>query len=68
MPELTCNFGMGNYELCSAETSTILEGKTFELIDERAVVVEMITGFRRAGADMILTYWARELAQWLPGY
>jgi porphobilinogen synthase len=34
-------------------------------IDERAVVLEMLTGMKRAGADMILTYFAREVAEWL---
>jgi porphobilinogen synthase len=34
-------------------------------IDERTVVLEMLTGMRRAGADVILTYFAREVAEWL---
>ena len=34
-------------------------------LDERAAVMEMMTGFKRAGADLIITYWAREVAQWL---
>jgi porphobilinogen synthase len=34
-------------------------------IDERAVVLEMLTGFKRAGADMILTYHAKDAARWL---
>ena len=34
-------------------------------IDERAAVMEMMTSFKRAGADLIITYWAREVAQWL---
>jgi porphobilinogen synthase len=34
-------------------------------LDERAVVLEMMTGFKRAGADIILTYWAQDLARWL---
>jgi delta-aminolevulinic acid dehydratase/porphobilinogen synthase len=25
----------------------------------------MMIGFRRAGADMIITYWAKDLAVWL---
>jgi len=28
-------------------------------------VIEMMTGFRRAGADMIITYWAKALAKWM---
>ena len=34
-------------------------------LDERAAVMEMMTGFKRAGADLIITYWAREVAGWL---
>ena len=33
-------------------------------IDERAAVLEIMTSLKRAGADIIITYWARELAQW----
>jgi porphobilinogen synthase len=33
-------------------------------IDERAAVLEIMTGLKRAGADLIVTYWARELADW----
>ena len=34
-------------------------------IDERRVVMETLTGFKRAGADMILTYHALDAARWL---
>jgi porphobilinogen synthase len=34
-------------------------------IDERRVVLETLTGFKRAGADMILTYHAPDVARWL---
>jgi porphobilinogen synthase len=34
-------------------------------IDERAVALETLTAFRRAGADIILTYWATEAARWI---
>lgn len=34
-------------------------------LDEKAVVMETMTAFKRAGADLILTYWARDLAGWL---
>ncbi len=36
-------------------------------IDEQRVVLETLTGFKRAGADLILTYHAREAARWLRG-
>jgi porphobilinogen synthase len=35
------------------------------LMDERAAVLEIMTGLKRAGADIMVTYWARELARWL---
>ena len=34
-------------------------------IDERRVVLETLTGFKRAGADLILTYHAKDAAKWL---
>jgi porphobilinogen synthase len=34
-------------------------------IDERATVLETLTSIRRAGADIILTYYAKEAAGWL---
>ncbi len=34
-------------------------------IDEKRVVLETLTGFKRAGADMILTYHALDAARWL---
>jgi porphobilinogen synthase len=34
-------------------------------LDERAAVLETLTGIRRAGADMIITYHAKEAAEWL---
>jgi porphobilinogen synthase len=34
-------------------------------IDRRGAVLESLTGIRRAGADIVLTYWAAEVAQWL---
>jgi porphobilinogen synthase len=33
--------------------------------DERAIVLETLTGIRRAGADMIITYHAKDAARWL---
>jgi porphobilinogen synthase len=33
-------------------------------LDERAAAVESLTAIRRAGADIVLTYWAKEFAAW----
>lgn len=34
-------------------------------LDERRTALEMLTGIKRAGADMIITYWAKDAARWL---
>jgi porphobilinogen synthase len=34
-------------------------------IDERSVAMETMTAFKRAGADLIITYWARDVVGWL---
>ncbi len=34
-------------------------------LDERAAVLETLTGIRRAGADLVITYHAKEAARWL---
>jgi len=34
-------------------------------IDERLAVLELLTGIRRAGADLIITYHAKDAARWL---
>jgi porphobilinogen synthase len=34
-------------------------------IDERAVALESLTAITRAGASIILTYWAKDVARWL---
>jgi porphobilinogen synthase len=34
-------------------------------VDERAAALESLTAIRRAGADLVFSYWTKELAQWL---
>ena len=34
-------------------------------LNERAVVLELLTGIKRAGADLILTYHAKDAARWI---
>ena len=36
-------------------------------IDERRVAMESLTSIARAGADMIITYWAKDAVKWLRG-
>jgi porphobilinogen synthase len=49
----------------SGEYSMIKAAAQKGWIDEKAVVLEMLTGFKRAGAELILTYHAKEAARWL---
>ncbi len=34
-------------------------------VEEKRLVLELITAIRRAGADLIITYYAKDLAKWL---
>ena len=49
----------------SGEYSMIKAAAQNGWIDERRVVMEVLTGIRRAGADMIITYFAPDVAGWL---
>jgi porphobilinogen synthase len=49
----------------SGEFSMIKAAAANGWIDECRVTIEMLTAIRRAGADMIITYFARDVAQWL---
>jgi len=49
----------------SGEYSMIKAAAQRGWIDERAIVLESLTAIRRAGAGIILTYWAKEVARWL---
>lgn len=51
----------------SGEFSLIKAAAERGWIDERAAVFETLTGIHRAGADLIITYWAPEVARWLRG-
>ncbi|MFT6311483.1 MAG: porphobilinogen synthase [Porticoccus sp.] len=46
----------------SGEYAMIKAGAAAGVIDEDAVVEETMIGFKRAGADLIITYYAKELA------
>jgi porphobilinogen synthase len=49
----------------SGEYSMVKAAARNGWIDEKRVTTEILTGIRRAGADMILTYHAKEAARWL---
>jgi len=49
----------------SGEFSLIKAAAERGWIDEQAAVLETLTGIRRAGADLIISYFAPQVAQWL---
>jgi len=49
----------------SGEFSLIKAAAARGWIDERAAILETLTGIHRAGADLIISYFAPEVAQWL---
>ena len=48
----------------SGEFAMVKAGAEKGCFDERAAVLEIMTSLKRAGADLIITYWAKELAEW----
>ncbi|GMA52341.1 delta-aminolevulinic acid dehydratase [Alicyclobacillus contaminans] len=48
----------------SAEYSMVKAAAANGWIDERAIVTEMLTSFKRAGADIVITYHAKDAARW----
>jgi porphobilinogen synthase len=59
-----CNLPIAAYNV-SGEYSMIKAAAQNGWIDEQRIVMEVLTGIRRAGADMIITYFAPEVAGWL---
>jgi porphobilinogen synthase len=49
----------------SGEYSMVKAAAQNGWIDEEKVVMETLIGFKRAGADLILTYHAKDVARWL---
>ncbi len=49
----------------SAEYSMVKAAAANGWIDERAIVLETLLGMKRAGADIIITYHAKDVARWL---
>ena len=49
----------------SGEYSMVKAAAANDWIDEEAIVMEMLTGMKRAGADLIITYHAKDAARWL---
>ncbi|WP_281889094.1 porphobilinogen synthase [Paenibacillus sp. YYML68] len=51
----------------SAEYSMVKAAAAQGWIDERSIVLETMVSFKRAGADLIITYFAKDIASWLNG-
>lgn len=49
----------------SGEYSMVKAAAQNGWIDEQKIVMEMLTGMKRAGADLIITYFAKDAARWL---
>ena len=49
----------------SGEYSMVEAGAAAGYLDREAAILETLTSIRRAGADIVLTYWAAEAARWL---
>jgi porphobilinogen synthase len=49
----------------SGEYSMVKAASVNGWIDEPRTVIEILTGIKRAGADLIITYHARKAVQWL---
>ena len=49
----------------SGEYSMVKAAAQNGWIDEKAIVMEMMTGFKRAGSDLIITYFSKEIARWI---
>jgi porphobilinogen synthase len=59
-----CQLPVAAYNV-SGEYAMIKAAAANGWLDERAVVLELLTGIKRAGADLILTYHAKDAARWL---
>jgi porphobilinogen synthase len=59
-----CNLPIAAYNV-SGEYAMIKAAAQQGWIDERRIVIEVLTGIRRAGADMIISYFAPDVALWL---
>jgi porphobilinogen synthase len=49
----------------SGEYAMVKAAAAAGYLDERAVVLESLTSIRRAGADIVITYHAKDAARWL---
>jgi porphobilinogen synthase len=59
-----CNVPVAAYNV-SGEYAMVKAAAQNGWMDEKRVVLEILTGIQRAGADIILTYHAKDVARWL---
>jgi porphobilinogen synthase len=59
-----CDLPIAAYNV-SGEYAMIKAAAQQGWLDEHRVTMEVLTGIKRAGADMIITYFAPQVAQWL---
>lgn len=59
-----CNHPIAAYNV-SGEYAMVKATAANGWIDERSIVMEILTGIKRAGADVIVTYHAKDVAKWL---
>jgi porphobilinogen synthase len=59
-----CNVPVAAYNV-SGEYAMVKAASANGWLDEKRVVLEILTGIQRAGASIILTYHAKDAAQWL---
>lgn len=59
-----CKVPIAAYNV-SGEYSMVKAAAQKGWIDEKRIALEILTGIRRAGADIIITYFAPDVAQWL---
>ncbi|MDI6689322.1 MAG: porphobilinogen synthase [Actinomycetota bacterium] len=58
------NYPVAAYNV-SGEYSMVKAAAMKGWVDEKRIVMEILTGIKRAGADIILTYHAKDVARWL---
>lgn len=60
------NFPLAAYNV-SGEYALVKTAARKGIVDEKGLIMEILTSIKRAGADLIITYHAKEAAEWLLG-
>src|SRR4029077_19179274 len=61
-----CPLPLAAYQV-SGEYAMLEAAAAAGALDRRTAILESLTAIRRAGADLVITYWASEAAGCLPG-